>query len=91
MELRNLINILNAYPRMRIEVGGHTDGKGTVEYNKKLSENRARAVVEYLISKGLEPRRLQYKGYGKSKPIAPNDTEEGRSQNRRVEITILYM
>ena len=91
MELRNLITILNTYPKMRIEVGGHTDGKGTVEYNKKLSENRARAVVEYLISKGIEPRRLQYKGYGKSQPIAPNDTDEGRSQNRRVEIKILYM
>lgn len=91
VELRNLLNLLNTYPKMRIEVGGHTDGKGSVEYNKKLSENRARNVVNYLISKGIEPRRLQYKGYGKSKPIAPNDTDEGRSLNRRVEIKILYM
>lgn len=90
-ELQSLIKILKEHPKMKIEVGGHTDGRGSVEYNIRLSESRAKAVVDYLISKGIEPRRLQYKGYGKSKPISTNDTEEGRALNRRVEFTILAM
>lgn len=88
-ELQNLIHILETYPKMKIEIRGHTDGHGSVDYNQRLSENRAKAVVDYLVSKGIDPRRLQYKGFGKSKPIASNATEEGRARNRRVEFHIL--
>ena len=88
-ELMRLISLLNAYPEMRIEIGGHTDGKGSDSYNQRLSENRAKAVSDYLISKGVSEKRLQYKGYGKNQPIDSNDTEEGRANNRRVEFKIL--
>ena len=90
-ELRNLISLLEEYPKLKIEVGGHTDGRGSVDYNNRLSESRAKSVVDYLISKGIDPRRLQYKGYGKSRPITTNDTEEGRAKNRRVEFRVLSM
>lgn len=90
-ELQKLLAILKAYPRMRIEIGGHTDAKGSDSYNNKLSEGRAKAVVDYLISKGVEPKRLKSQGYGKSRPIDNNDTEEGRANNRRVEFKILTM
>lgn len=90
-ELLRLLALLDTYPQMCIEIGGHTDGKGSESYNKRLSENRAKAVVDYLVSKGVNASRLQFKGYGKSMPVAPNDTEEGRALNRRVEFKILSM
>lgn len=90
-ELQNLLDILRSHPSMKIEIGGHTDGKGTTDYNLRLSEARAKSVVDYLIAKGIEPRRLHYKGYGKSQPIASNDTEEGRALNRRVEFRVLSL
>lgn len=90
-ELRNLISLLETYPNMRIEIRGHTDGKGSDSYNQRLSENRAKAVTDYLISKGISEKRLQYKGYGKTMPIDTNDTEEGRANNRRVEFNITAM
>jgi outer membrane protein OmpA-like peptidoglycan-associated protein len=76
---------------MKIEIGGHTDDKGTIEYNQKLSESRAKAVVKYLVNKGIDERRLKYKGYGELSPIDTNDTEIGRFNNRRVEFKILYI
>jgi len=90
-ELMRLITLLNTYPDMQIEVGGHTDSKGSDSYNQRLSESRAKAVADYLISKGISERRLQYRGYGKSKPIDSNETEEGRARNRRVEFKIMSM
>lgn len=90
-ELMRLITLLNTYPDMQIEVGGHTDSKGSDSYNQHLSECRAKAVADYLISKGISERRLQYRGYGKSKPIDTNETEEGRARNRRVEFKIMSM
>lgn len=90
-ELRSLISLLETYPNMRIEIRGHTDGKGSDSYNQRLSENRAKAVTDYLISKGISEKRLQYKGYGKAMPIDTNDTEEGRANNRRVEFKITAM
>jgi len=69
-----------------IEVAGHTDSKGSDEYNMKLSQDRAEAVRNYLISKGIAAERLTAKGYGETKPVADNATEEGRAQNRRVEL-----
>lgn len=88
-ELTRLLELMQDNPRLRIEIGGHTDDKGSVEYNRKLSESRAKAVADYLTSKGIDPKRLSYRGYGKSKPIEDNSTEEGRSKNRRVEIKVL--
>lgn len=90
-ELKSLISLLETYPQMHIEIRGHTDGKGSDSYNLRLSENRAKAVADYLISKGVSEKRLQHKGYGKSLPIDSNDTEEGRANNRRVEFKIISM
>lgn len=73
----------------KIEVGGHCDGIGGDKYNDRLSQKRAEAVVNYLVSKGVESSRLVAKGYGRSQPIADNNTTEGRAKNRRVEFTVL--
>ena len=90
-ELQQLLSLLNSYPSMRIEIRGHTDGHGSVDYNQRLSENRAKAVVDYLVSKGIDAKRLHFKGFGKTQPIDSNSTEEGRARNRRVEFKILSM
>ena len=74
---------------MVIEVGAHTDGVGSTEYNQTLSEKRALSVKKYLLEKGAFDRQLLAKGYGKSFPVKPNDTEENRSLNRRVEFKII--
>jgi OOP family OmpA-OmpF porin len=74
-------------PGFNIEVGGHTDSKGSDLNNLKLSANRARSALRYLLDKGVDPARLTAKGYGETKPIADNDTDEGRAKNRRVELT----
>ena len=74
---------------IRIEIGGHTDNQGTDEYNDRLSENRAKSVYDYLVSKGIPADRLQYKGYGRRVPVADNTTEEGRAANRRTEFKIV--
>ena len=74
---------------MRIEISGHTDNRGSLETNTKLSNTRAKSVVEYLIQKGISPSRLKYKGYAYTQPIASNDNETGRQLNRRVEFKIL--
>ena len=88
-ELMRLKEMLEAYPEMRIELCGHTDGQGTVNYNQRLSEARAKAVADYLVRRGIDRRRLEWKGYGKSQPVASNDSAEGRRQNRRVEYRVL--
>ncbi len=90
-ELNNLIKLLNQNPTVQIEIGGHTDIIGTEEYNQTLSEKRAVAVVDYLVSEGISPARLSYKGYGNSMPIGDNSTEEGRGHNRRTEVMIVGM
>ncbi|HBS86102.1 MAG: hypothetical protein A2W91_07915 [Bacteroidetes bacterium GWF2_38_335] len=88
-ELDKIVKIMNAFPSMKIEIGGHTDNVSSAETNAKLSEERAKSVVDYLILEGINNNRLSYKGYSFSKPIAPNDTEVGRAKNRRVEFTII--
>ncbi len=88
-ELDRLVKILQDNPTMRIELSGHTDNKGSDDYNQKLSESRAKACVDYLVSKGIAANRLEYKGYGETKPIDTNDTDEGRANNRRTEIKII--
>jgi len=76
---------LAQWPELKIEIGGHTDNVGTDENNQKLSEKRAQAVMEYLVTKHPDVAKVQFttKGYGESTPIATNDTPEGRAQNRR--------
>ncbi len=86
LELDRLVQLLKRRPDLRIVIEGHTDIIGSEEYNQKLSERRAKAVAEYLISRGIDPKRIRTVGYGSRKPIAPNDTPEGRAKNRRVEI-----
>lgn len=77
---------LQHWSSANIEVAGHTDNRGSDDYNMKLSEQRAEAVRNYLISKGIAAERLIAKGYGETKPVADNDTDEGRFKNRRVEL-----
>ncbi len=79
------VDYLNNNPDMNVEIQGHTDNIGSEEYNQKLSENRAIAVRDYLISKGIKEERLIIKGYGSSNPLTSNDTEARRSKNRRVQ------
>lgn len=86
--LGQISTILNSYPEYKIEISGHTDNTGTAEINKKLSEQRARACRDYLISKGLAWSRVASRGYGQSKPIATNETQQGRATNRRVEFKL---
>jgi outer membrane protein OmpA-like peptidoglycan-associated protein len=80
---------LKDYPEIKIEVSGHTDNIGSAEYNKELSENRAKAVVDYLTQNGIDNNRLTYVGFGFEKPLKSNETEEGRQANRRSEFRII--
>jgi outer membrane protein OmpA-like peptidoglycan-associated protein len=70
-------------------MSAHTDSKGSDEYNFRLSDNRARSVMEYILSKGIDAGRITSKGYGESMPVSENETDEGRQLNRRVEFKIL--
>lgn len=88
-ELENLYNVLVDNPKIKVEISGHTDNVGTAAYNKKLSQDRAKSVVDYLINKGIPATRLTSMGYGSEQPIAPNNTDEGRQLNRRTEFKIL--
>ena len=87
--LDELVEFLKRKDDERIEIGGHTDNVGKAEANMTLSTNRAKAVMAYLITKGIAPERLTAKGYGLTQPVAENDTVEGRSLNRRTEVKIL--
>lgn len=90
-----LLSVLKEAPQIVVEISSHTDNKGGAEYNRKLSQKRAESVVNYLIKKGIDQKRLYAKGYGESKPIAPNenpdgsDNPDGRQKNRRTEFTII--
>lgn len=94
VELRNLVRFMTRYPLLSIEISGYTDSKGTPEYNMKLSQDRAQAVVTYLIGKGINTARMTAKGYGEANPDAANqkadgtDNPQGRQLNRRVELKI---
>ncbi|TKC10062.1 hypothetical protein FA048_07585 [Pedobacter polaris] len=88
VELNILTELLKNNQNVAIEIQGHTDNVGDVKLNDKLSENRAKAVYDFLIGNGIEKKRLSYKGYGATKPQADNITEEGRKQNRRTEFII---
>jgi len=84
-----IVDQMMSRPKLRLEIQGHTDNIGTVEYNQTLSERRAKAVYDALVQRGVDPKRLRWRGFGMSQPVAPNDTEEGRAQNRRTQFVIL--
>lgn len=88
-ELQKLIRFLEDNPAVRVEIGGHTDNSGSPSYNQQLSEKRASAVQQYLISQGIPPKRLFAKGYGADRPIADNTSPEGRESNRRIEFKLV--
>lgn len=93
--LDKLVRMLNSNPTVSVEIGGHTDANGNDNYNQKLSDARAKSVVEYLVSQGIDQTRLKSKGYGEKMPVAPNtngdgsDNEEGRAKNRRTEFKVI--
>lgn len=88
-ELTKLVNLLNEYPIIRVEIGAHTDSDGSDEYNIGLSQRRAQSVVNWLIENGIVDGRLVSKGYGETTPLATNETVEGRALNRRVEFKLV--
>lgn len=91
VELEKLYELLTINPQIRIEIGGHTDSVGGETDNLLLSNNRAKAVANFLLSKGIDSNRLTWHGYGEAAPMANNDTPEGRAQNRRTEVKVLSL
>jgi outer membrane protein OmpA-like peptidoglycan-associated protein len=87
-ELEKLLKLMKEMATLKLEISGHTDNVGAADYNKKLSQERAQAVVTYLTEKGIAKERLTYEGYGFDRPIAPNDTEANRQLNRRTEFEV---
>lgn len=88
-ELNKVVDFLKQNPSVEIEISGHTDNKGSDDYNQTLSQGRSEAVVNYVISQGIDSYRLTAHGYGESKPIDTNDSDDGRANNRRVEFTVM--
>jgi outer membrane protein OmpA-like peptidoglycan-associated protein len=88
-ELDKVIRFLTENPTIRIEISGHTDNAGTPAYNLQLSQKRSQAVAQYLVEHGIVVTRLVQKGYGADKPIKPNDTEDNRQINRRIEFRVV--
>jgi outer membrane protein OmpA-like peptidoglycan-associated protein len=88
-QVGRIADFLREFPERNVLIEGHTDGTGADDYNEQLSLRRAYAVEDFLISEGIDPRRVIARGYGKRYPVATNDTTAGRQQNRRVEIVIL--
>lgn len=89
IELDRVVKLLRDNPAIQIALGAHTDSRGSDEYNFRLSDHRAQSVMQYILSKGIDPGRITAHGYGESRPVATNDTDEGRQLNRRVEFTIV--
>ena len=88
-ELTRIAELMKTRPTMQVEISGHTDNVGSEVSNERLSQGRAEAVRAYLVQSGIAPPRIVAKGYGETRPVATNDTDEGRQQNRRVEFLIL--
>ncbi|MBX9850504.1 MAG: OmpA family protein [Cytophagaceae bacterium] len=91
LELERVLELMNKNPKMTVEISAHTDDKGSDEYNDKLSQARAEAVVKFLAEKGIAKERLVAKGYGKTKPCVPNDSDDNRAKNRRVEFKVIKL
>jgi OOP family OmpA-OmpF porin len=91
-DIDNLAGVMKQYPDLNVVIEGHTDSVGTDAYNKKLSQRRAESVKKYMVEKGgIDANRIKAIGFGEEKPIASNDTDEGRQQNRRVEAAVDYL
>ena len=90
-QLNKLVRTLVANPKLAIEIAGHTDNVGDRRLNQALSENRAKIITNYLTRSGIAEKRLRHNGYGSSRPAAPNDSEENKRKNRRVEFVVLAM
>ena len=88
-ELEKVRKFLVENPAVNIGIAGHTDNAGSASYNKELSVNRAKSVYQYLVDQGIKENRLKFRGYGQEKPIVPNDSEENKQKNRRIEFVIL--
>ena len=88
IELDKLLQVLTENPSLKLQISGHTDNIGKPEDNLKLSASRAKTIVDYLLNKGIDIKRLTYKGYGAAQPIADNNTDSGRAKNRRTTFTI---
>jgi outer membrane protein OmpA-like peptidoglycan-associated protein len=88
ISLAKVAGILEAYPGLKVQVEGYTDSVGTDEFNQKLSENRAAAVKDFLVSQGVQPNSITSAGFGKSDPVADNTSASGRAQNRRVNMVV---
>jgi outer membrane protein OmpA-like peptidoglycan-associated protein len=88
-ELERLYEVLVKNPHIKIQISGHTDSDGNDDLNLRLSDARAKAVVDYMVKKGVPIARMKFKGYGETKPVAPNDTPENKQLNRRTEFEIL--
>ena len=86
--LDKLASTMNEYNQNTVTIAGHTDSKGTDAYNMKLSRDRAYAVANYLSARGVSSNRINVVAYGESRPVADNNSEYGRQQNRRVELTV---
>jgi OOP family OmpA-OmpF porin len=89
VELNKVVDFLKQNNTVEVEIGGHTDNKGSDDYNHNLSQGRCQAVVDYISSQGINSSRLTPHGYGEGNPIDTNDTPTGQANNRRVEFTIL--
>jgi outer membrane protein OmpA-like peptidoglycan-associated protein/tetratricopeptide (TPR) repeat protein len=89
VELNKLIEFLAVNPGIRIRINGHTDNTGAHQYNMDLSDKRAAEVADYLKDSGIDPARIRYQGFGETMPLAPNETAEGRAENRRTEFEII--
>ncbi len=89
IEINKLLQLMTENPTLKLQINGHTDNVGKPAENLKLSTNRAKAVVDFLVSKGINIKRLVHKGFGETKPVADNKTEAGRAQNRRTEFVVV--
>jgi flagellar motor protein MotB len=87
--LEQVSRFMENNPSIRLEISGHTDNTGSLRVNQRLSRERAKAVVDWLVGQGISPEKLEYEGYADTQPVAPNDTAEGREKNRRVEFKVV--
>jgi OmpA-OmpF porin, OOP family len=87
-QVKNVSEILSAYPNVKLKIGGYTDNTGSAAGNLKLSNDRANAVMNSIVANGISAGRLSAEGYGSEHPVATNDTEEGRAQNRRIAVRV---
>lgn len=88
-QIEHIAEVLKAFPKVKIKIGGYTDNTGKAAANKKLSANRANAVKKAVLAKDIKGDRIEAEGYGSDHPVASNDTPEGRQKNRRIDVRVL--